>query len=513
MFKSLFPMYNYAMSKNNIEMFKSYDIRTKESNLTNKIKSNLAEAISIYIKENLKVKSVVICRDARLYVPALLEIVLDKLVQSGLDVFLNPLPISTCQFYYTCMQHRKSAGLMFTASHNPGEYVGIKLVAQDLVPISLESGPEGGLLTIKKLYEKGAKIKASIKPGKTVVINEQENYINYSMNLAGVSEGSLKGVNILFEFLNGSAGIEEALAFQKAGANVTLRHIVPNGLFPCGDPNPIIESSIAPARKTMKNGNFDLGFCFDGDGDRMDIMDSTGAQIVPSHNMSIIAPRIKKEIFGNKKSNIYVDLKALPSSIAEITQTGVTPHICRNGHSFIKAKLKENLKNGYFAAVEESAHYYICMPYDLNKQNRKNTDYAVAESTLFYALLTAKSYKENPEKYKPIKAIDQKVFRAREWSIHVDKGPQAMKKLIGEVNKEMLKRGANIITKMDDGTSLDASLIQYNLPVEKGKNWFQIVIRVSRSEDSLVRCEISSNSKKLCAELKDSINYISSMCI
>ena len=97
-------------------MFKLYDIRTKEQNLTDKIRERLYNAIVLYYKENLKASSVVICRDARLYVPQIVEGLTATFTKAGIDVFLNPLPISTCQFYYTCMKHRESAGIMVTAS-------------------------------------------------------------------------------------------------------------------------------------------------------------------------------------------------------------------------------------------------------------------------------------------------------------------------------------------------------------------------------------------------------------
>ncbi len=492
-------------------MFKLYDIRTKEQNLTDKIRDRLYNAIVLYYKESLKASSVVICRDARLYVPQLVEGLTVAFTKAGINVFMNPLPISTCQFYYTCMKHRESAGIMVTASHNPGEYVGMKLMAQELLPVAYGNGPEGGIEKIKANYIASTAAPYSKEVGNVIVVNELESYINYSMELAGVSEGSLKGLRVLFDFLNGSAGFEEALAFQKAGASVTFRNLVPNGFFPHGDPNPIIESSIAPTRTAMKEGSFDIGFCFDGDGDRMDLMDSDGQQIVPGLNMSIITPKIM-EIYGGTKREFYADVKALPIALCEIAKAGANVHIIRNGHSFIKAKLRDNCNLGYFASEEESAHYYMNFPYNPKDLSQ---GYAAIESTLFFALLTARCRLENPEAYKEVKALQTSIFRDREWPLYCESAPEIMPQILDNVEKKMTSFGAEVIKTMDDGSDLDATLMRFNLPNRfdsttslKGKIWGQVAQRISRSEDAMVRWEVVSNNKDFCDRLNSIIREV-----
>lgn len=492
-------------------MFKLYDIRTKEQNLTDKIRDRLYNAIVLYYKESLKASSVVICRDARLYVPQLVEGLTVAFTKAGINVFMNPLPISTCQFYYTCMKHRESAGIMVTASHNPGEYVGMKLMAPQLLPLAYGNGPEGGIEKIKANYIANTAAPSSKEVGLVFVVNELESYINYSMKLAGVSEGSLKGLRVLFDFLNGSAGFEEALAFQKAGASLTFRNLVPNGFFPHGDPNPIIESSIAPTRTAMKEGSFDIGFCFDGDGDRMDLMDSDGQQIVPGLNMSIIIPKIM-EIYGGTKKEFYADVKALPIALCEIAKAGANVHIIRNGHSFIKAKLRDNCNLGYFASEEESAHYYMNFPYDPKDLSQ---GYAAIESTLFFALLTARCRLENPEAYRKVKALQTSIFRDREWPLYCEAAPEIMPQILDNVEKKMTSFGAEVIKTMDDGSDLDATLMRFNLPNRfdsttslENRIWGQVAQRISRSEDAMVRWEVVSNNKDFCDKLNSIIKEV-----
>ncbi len=484
----------------NLGAFKAYDIRTKIENLPLELEIRLCQSVARYMKFSLKADTVVICRDARLYVPQLAETLITALVNLGINVKVNPLPISTCQFYFTMMQNRMAAGVMLTASHNAGNYVGMKLLAQDLNPIAYGYGVDGGIARIKELYLEDKYVSEPVK-GKVATVNCLDEFISYSLDLAGIEAGSLKGQKIFFEFLSGSSGLEVAQAFQYAGAEVTFSNLLPNGFFPQGDPNPIIEKSIAPARAKMKEGNFDFGFCFDGDGDRLDLMDSEGKQVIPGYNMSVLVPSINdifKKAFPSFNPQYYADVKAIPTALKAISDNGVGLHIIRNGHSFIKAKLKENFVHQYLAAEEESAHYYMNFPYDKNDFSK---GVASIENTLFFSLLTSKCHRENAEKYKAFKKEEESLYREREWPVYCEAKPEIMQTLMDEVEKKMSSFGATVIKKMDDGSDLDAVLMRINLPSQItadssfGKEWVQIAERISRSEDAMVRWEVVSNSE------------------
>ena len=495
----------------NLGMFKSYDIRTKVFNLTDALRVRLCHALALYCRDVLKVPSVVVCRDARLHVPLIAEDLTDAMKLAGLTVYLNPLPVSTCQFYFTCMKYKDSAGIMLTASHNPGEYVGAKIVSKGLFPIAMDYGPEGGIRRIMQYYMDDCRVEKSVRKGRCVVINELNNYIDYSMKLAGVKEGSLKGLKVMLEFLSGSAGVEEALAFQRAGADIEVRNVVPDGFFRSGDPNPIIESSVAPARQAMKNGDFDIGFCFDGDGDRMDLMDRDGKQIVPGLNMSIIIDKLLP-IYNGTKRDFYADVKAIPVSLCEIAKRGVNVHIIRNGHSFIKAKLRDNCDRGFFSSEEESAHYYINLPYD---EDHPEKGYAAVESTLFFALVTARSYVEDPAAYRRARKLQDSIFRVREWPILCEAAPEKMPEILQRVEDRMRELGAIVIDRMEDGSDLDATLMRFNLPETftaqtdlEGVTWAQVAQRISRSEDAMARWEVVSNNREECERLNNEVRAI-----
>ncbi len=488
------------------ELFKTHDIRTKEENLTQEVMNQLLDAVVSFYTQQYGITKIVIGKDARLMAPVLAEKAIEKFSQAGVEVLTNPRPVSTCQFYYTCMKNSGCAGLMFTASHNPKQYIGIKLIAPGIIPISMGSGLE----KIKEFYTKKVSFTKAPVSAQIHHIDETENYIKYCMELSGVHEGSLKGMKILFEFLCGSAGYEVIRAFEKAGAEVTARNAEPDGNFPAGDPNPLIESSVAPSREAMRNGTFELGYCFDGDGDRMDIMAKDGEQIPPSVNACMLMPELLK-IFKGRKKDFYVDMKAIPTAVAKMNECGASTHLICNGHAFIKRKLRENCSEGYMGAVEESAHYYLNFPYDKNDFEK---GFASVEFTLFFALLSAKCYRENPEKYRTAVEMRDCVFRVREWTVHFENAPEKMVCLMNEIKEKMRSLGAEVTDKMEDGSDLQADLMRIGLPAvikdstDFAEKWVQVAQRISASEDTLCRFEITSNDSDECMKINSIVRQI-----
>ncbi|MFA5448797.1 MAG: hypothetical protein WC233_11045, partial [Sphaerochaeta sp.] len=451
------------------------------------------------------VESVVIGRDARLYAPAVMEAAIEGFSAIGLDVFVNPNQISTCQFYYSCMQHPKSAGMMITASHNPGTYIGMKLVAPNLVTLAMGNGPRGGIAAIREFYIEDAPLRANER-GRVRVFRYLDQFIDYSTRLAGLSANELDGVSILTDFLCGSSGAEISEALANVGANLRIRNLVPDGKFPAGDPNPIVADSIAPTWDLMKSGAYDFGFCFDGDGDRMDIMNSHGEQITPSFNLSLLIPEVKhffKEVhesgfFGSDPfdPHLYYDVKANPPSIVEQARQGIGVHIIRNGHSFIKEALRRNLSKQYIVASEESAHYYMNFPYDLSDFSK---GFAATENTLYFTLLTAKAWSRDPKRYEKAFAMQQAIHREREWPCEFF-SDEYLEPVVAEVQAIFEGQGLTVFTEMEDGSSLDATLMRAGLPAKIDANtnlngdWLQVAQRISRSEEGIARWEVASSS-------------------
>ena len=505
----------------NTSMFKAYDIRTKSAALTHTLSLRLIHALARYLSEVLGVSRVVIGRDARLAAPALMELAIEVFADTGLDVLVNPLQISTCQFYFACMQNPQAAGVMFTASHNPGSYIGMKLVAPGLQTLAMGAGPEGGIIAIRELYIEGKQAEKSTKGrGKVEIHRYLDEYIEYSSRLAGVDEKTLEGVSILTDFLCGAAGSEVVEALSRAGAQVRVRNLVPDGRFPAGDPNPIIDESIKPTWEMMRSGAYDFGFCFDGDGDRMDVMDAHGVQLTPSFNLSILIPEIKgffkgvydSGYFGSSDwdPHMYYDVKANPPSVVQMAKCEISVHIIRNGHSFIKEELRKNLDKQYLVASEESAHYYMNFPFDLDDYSK---GFAATENTLYFTLLTAKMWAKNPQLYKEAIKVQKQIHRMREWPCHFY-DDKHIEPVVAEVEEVFKAQGLEVFKSMEDGNDLDATLMRSGLPehIDSTTNlngdWLQVAQRISRSEEGMARWEVASSSAERLQKAVEDIRAI-----
>ncbi len=504
----------------NLGMFKAYDIRTRCELLTGPMELRLIQAIGRYFADVVGVDTVVVGRDARIGAPHLLQLALDVLPSLGLTVLVNPLQESTCLFYYSCMQHPQAGAIMFTASHNPGNYIGLKLIAPGMQPVAMGCGPGGGIECIRQFYiEDQAPQRRQC--GTVKIIRYLDAYVDYSMKLAGVGPNDLAGVPVLADFLCGAAGTDVALAFDIAGAKLTSRNLVPDGQFPAGDPNPIILSSIQPTWDAMKRGNYAFGFCYDGDGDRMDVMDSHGNQLAPGFNMSVLAPQImdifhrayEQGVFaGPWNPQFYSDVKAIPTAMVELAQTGAGVHLIRNGHSFVKEKLRSNFHNQYLVASEESAHYYMNFPLVLDDWTK---GYAATENTLFFTMLTSRMWAQDPKAYERVLQKQNEVHRYREWPCYFAAAPQEMEHVLADVEHLMQQQGASLIRTMDDGSDLDACLMRFGLPATIDRHttmsgpWCQVSHRISRSEDAMTRWEVVAARQEDCDRIHDAIMQIS----
>lgn len=504
-------MYNSEQNLN-LSMFRAYDIRTPSDELTLELSERLAYANAYYFKEVLKTDKVVLCRDTRLSGAQYLEQAVEVFKNLGFKIFVYPLVSSTCMFYFSCQQHIDAAGIMFGASHNPGKDTGQKIVGPGLQPIAMNCGPEGGLQRIKELYT-GGKKPEKIPGGCVKPINYLDRYVKYSMALAGVEPGELSGLRILMDFLSGTAGFEFASAFEIAGAEVVARNLIPNGFFPAGEPNPVIRKSTQPTLDMLRKGGYLFGICFDGDGDRMDILDEHGNQLNPGFNLSIIAPRIRElfeDTFTGYSPQFYADLKANPLALVELARKGFGVHMIRNGHSQIKQSLMNNFSRQFLGAVEESAHYYLNFPVTLSEGKKC---FAATENTLFYGLLTAKTWYNSPEKYREMIKLQSMTFREREWGY---KFPDKEKRMLAldEIEEEFIKQGGRSMKTMADGTELEAVIMRENLPfvidasTSISKEWTQICQRISQSEDGLARWEVSAGTEERKSEAVSMIERI-----
>nr|WP_321262472.1 hypothetical protein [uncultured Sphaerochaeta sp.] len=477
-------------------LFHAYDMRIDASFLDRESLDRLYDALSVYAHDTLKVQKVLVCRDARLSGPSSMQAAIERFSENGLTVYSELHPITTCQFYTSCLELGSVMGVMIGASHNPGRYTGMKVVGPRNIPIAMDIGPEGGLTRIQDLFINGSKPHFYGEAGRIFCIDGRNDYIQDCIRLSQMKEGDLSSLTIVVDALNGSAGTEIMLALQHLGAIVIPRNVVPDGSFPLGPPNPIIEASVAPTMEyLLTNPNYDFCFCFDGDGDRMDVISRGGVSLEPSLIMTFIAPVLKKLYPLGSARIIGFDPKANPQLVTAVEESGLISQLVPNGHSKIKHVITETA--GMFAAVEESAHYYVSLPHQ--------SSYVPTESTLLVCLLFLKTWKEQKERYDALVALQNKSFRKREWGyVYADEvnkrtALQAVERLFSE-------HGYSISKTLPDGSSLGSTVLRFTSET----HWACIAQRSSESEAGIARWSVIASNRDQLHEIVSIIDNIAS---
>ncbi len=485
----------------NLSMFRAYDIRTPSARLTPPLARRLADAEAAYFRDGLGVSGVVVAHDARSAGPRYLTIACDAYREAGLEVVYLPGVSSTSHLYYAAMRHPHYAAVMFGASHNPAGDTGRKIVGPEVAPIAEGIGPQGGLVRIKELYE-AAVSRPGGRRGSIRACELTGDYIEYSMELAGVAPGGLRGTQVLHDYLFGAAGREMMLAFDRAGAELWPLHFTPDGTFPLGDPNPVIPAVIGEGLAAIATRGPMLATLFDGDGDRIDFYRGDGAYLASSFVYAAILPEIRRRFPGPGWS-IFADLKSNPRAIVEMARCGVGVDVIRNGNSQIKKAVHGDLRR--IGAVEESAHFYEALSLDGRR-------YAT-ENTLYIALLTTRVWRDAPQRIAELYELQATTAREREWGYRFPTSEQRADALAA-VGEHFASQGAQATDRMHDGADLEATLLRQGLPLRIDEHtplagdWLQVCQRVSQSETGLARWEVVGSRPERVREAKAEIAAI-----
>lgn len=321
-------------------VFKAYDIRgIYGTELTEELAYNIGRAFVTF----LGCKKVAVGRDIRPHSEPLFKALADGINDTGADVVdlgLCSTPIS----YYANGTLGCDAGIMITASHNPGEYNGFKLSRAKAVPISGVTG----IADIEKIIADGAYAPKADVRGKVEVIDMTERYAEEIRKCADIK----RPVRIVADFAN-AMGIWEAKVFEGLPIEIVPLYDNPDGSFPNHEANPLKTDTLDALRAEVKKGNFDFGVAFDGDADRAGFVDENG-DIIP---MDIMTALIAQDILSKQPGSvIFYDLRSSWAVKEVITEAGGKPMMSRVGHAFIKSQMRDN--DAVFAG-ELSGHYYF----------------------------------------------------------------------------------------------------------------------------------------------------------
>jgi len=330
------------MDSPHLACFKAYDIRGR---IPDELNRDLTYAIARAYARWLSPRRVAVGYDVRLTSPEFAEAVRDGLTDSGVDV----VDIGRCgteQVYFATFHLKLDGGVMVTASHNPADYNGLKLVREDAKPISADTG----LKDIERLVLDGETAKAA-KKGSVEKVDLLDAYVKHLLTY--VDPKALRPLTIVSNPGNGGAGVVmEALAPHLPFRLVKLFH-EPDGSFPNGIPNPLLpDRRDATARKVVE-AKADVGVAWDGDFDRCFLFDERGGFIEGYYVVGLLAARVLER---TPRAKIVHDPRLLWNTEDVVRKAGGTPVQSKSGHAFMKEVMRrEDAAYG----GEMSAHHFF----------------------------------------------------------------------------------------------------------------------------------------------------------
>lgn len=321
--------------------FKAYDVRGK---VPSELNPEIAYRIGRAYADEIGPKTVCVGYDIRLSGPELSEALTQGLNDAGVDVIDLGL-VGTEMVYFATAHYGYDGGVMITASHNPPEYNGLKMVRAESRPISSDSGlNEIERRTFEEKWEKTGK-------GEVRKQNVYEAFVQHLLRI--VAPENLKPLNVLLDPGNGAAGVALEDLLPHLPLVATKRHFEPDGNFPNGVPNPILEEARAGTEQALKEGSYDFGVAWDGDYDRCFFFDEHGTFIEGYYIVGLIAQAL---LTADPKQTIVYDPRLTWNTLDIVAKLGGHAEICKSGHAFIKEKMRA-VDATY--GGEMSAHHYF----------------------------------------------------------------------------------------------------------------------------------------------------------
>ena len=326
-------------------IFKAYDIRgLVDGELTSDFAFAAGGAFARFLKTEREPATVVIGEDMRPSSPELADAFSAGVTSQGFDVIR--IGLASTDMLYFAAGKLNLPGAMFTASHNPAAYNGIKLCLSGARPI----GKESGLLTIEKFVTEGSPIALS-QVGKEHQQNMLDEYVDHLLSLVDLS--LTRKLKIVIDAGNGMAGYTAPAVFKRLNAEVIEMYYELDGTFPNHEANPIDPANLQDLQAAVKKHKADIGLAFDGDADRCFLVDEQGELVNPSALTSLIATR---ELAKYPESTIIYNLISSKAVREIVTENGGTPVRSRVGHSYIKKLMAET---GAVFGGEHSGHFYF----------------------------------------------------------------------------------------------------------------------------------------------------------
>ena len=323
------------------KVFKAYDVR---GIYPDELDEEGAEAIGRAYVEHFEPRRIAVGRDMRLSSPAMQEAVMRGAATAGAQVLDLGL-VGTEMVYFAVGSLELEGGIMVTASHNPKQYTGLKLVRRGALPV----GGDSGLLDLRDLIASGNRNVTD--HGGVRDVDIWPGYVARVLSFVDMS--AIRPLKVVIDAANGMAGAMLPPVLERLPVEAVRCYFEPDGSFPNHEPNPLLpENREFIVRKTLEEGA-DLGVAFDGDGDRCFFVDDTGEFVPGDFVTALFAESVLEKEPGAK---IIYDVRASRAVPETIERAGGVPLINRVGHAFIKARMR---KDDAAFGGEVSGHYYF----------------------------------------------------------------------------------------------------------------------------------------------------------
>jgi len=327
----------------NPNIFREYDIRgLADEDLTDENVEKIGKAFGTYMARS-GAKRLTVGRDIRLSSERIRNAIISGIASTGCDVIdvgVLPTPV----FYFSILHCKADGGVMVTGSHNPIEYNGLKLCRG----IASVYGEE--IQKLRKMIEKGDYEKGEGKVESQEVIPAYLKTLKEKLRFA-------KGSKVVIDAGNGTAGMVAPQLLEDLGCRVIPLYCEPDGRFPNHLPDPTIMKYIQDLRRKVVEEGADVGIGYDGDADRIGVIDDKGRVIFAD----VLLALFSQDLLGRQKgAKVVFDIKCSQGLPAEIQKYGGHPLMWKTGHSLLKAKMKEEKAP---LAGEMSGHMFFADDY------------------------------------------------------------------------------------------------------------------------------------------------------
>jgi len=329
------------------KIIKAYDIRgLVKDEITPDFSFSLGIAFAKFLEYEREPATIVVGEDMRPSSPLLADAFSDGVISQGMDVIR--IGLASTDMLYFASGKLNLPGIMFTASHNPAKYNGMKLCKSGARPI----GQETGLVKIRQLIEQGVPI--SNRPiGSMRNQDLLKEYVDYLLSLFPDKAFQKRKLKVVIDAGNGMAGFTAPAVMERLNIDLIPMYFELDGNFPNHEANPIEAKNLKDLQKRVKKEKADIGLAFDGDADRCFLINEKGELVNPSALTSLIAVHQLKTKPGSTIIYNLISSKAVSEVIAENGGIGVRSRV---GHSYIKSLMAES---GAIFGGEHSGHFYF----------------------------------------------------------------------------------------------------------------------------------------------------------